>query len=79
MLADLNRKVLAADILGMPVLPSVEEKEEEISDRGRNKLKVEFITILRKLNLGQYMRGLSSKLRKIKNYECCDNIGCGAS
>ena len=39
--ADLIRKVLAADLLQLPILPSMEAKEKEITDRRLVKLKVE--------------------------------------
>ena len=43
--ADLIRKVLAADLLQLPILPSMEAKEKEITDRRLVKLKVDGITI----------------------------------
>lgn len=43
--ADLIRKVLAADLLELPTLPSLEEKNKEISDRRRSKLTVGCIRI----------------------------------
>ena len=39
--ADLIRKVLAADLLQLPTLPSLEAKIKEISDRPRAKLMVD--------------------------------------
>ena len=43
--ADLIRKVLAADLLQLPILPSMEAKEKEITDCRLVKLKVDGITI----------------------------------
>ena len=43
--ADLIRKVLAADLLQLPTLPSQEGKRKEIEDRRLLKLKVGFISI----------------------------------
>ena len=43
--ADLIRKVLAADLLQLPILPSMGAKEKEITDRRLVKLKVDGITI----------------------------------
>ena len=43
--ADLIRKVLAADLLQLPILPSMEAKEKEITDHRLVKLKVDCITI----------------------------------
>ena len=43
--ADLIRKVLAADLLQLAILPSMEAKEKEITDRRLVKLKVDGITI----------------------------------
>ena len=43
--ADLIRKVLAADLLQLPILPSMEAKEKEITDHRLVKLKVNGITI----------------------------------
>ena len=43
--ADLIQKVLAADLLQLPLLPSMEAKEKEITDRRLVKLWVDGITI----------------------------------
>ena len=43
--ADLIRKVLAADLLQLPILQSMEAKEKEITDRRLVMLKVDCITI----------------------------------
>ena len=55
--ADLIRKVLAADLLQLPTLPSVETKIKEISDRRRAKLMVDGIIIryCRRLDEGVYL------------------------
>ena len=43
--ADLIRNVLAADLLQLPTLPSMETKDKEITDRSLVKLKVDGIAI----------------------------------
>ena len=43
--ADLIRKVIAADLLQLTTLPSMEAKDKEITDRRLVKLKVDGITI----------------------------------
>ena len=43
--ADLIKKVIAAELLELAILPSIEKKSEEIADRRVAKLKVDGITI----------------------------------